>query len=114
MVLFDLGHVSSSEPFRRLVNQGYIQAAAYTDERGFHVQASEVVERAGEFFHDGKPVRREFGKIGKSLKNMITPDAMIAAFGADTLRRSEMFTGPVEQSRPRETKGGFGLFRQHG
>ncbi len=54
-VLFDLGHLSSKEPFRRLVNQGYIQAAAYTDERGFYVEASEVTERAGEFFHDDKP-----------------------------------------------------------
>ena len=33
-VLFDLGHVSSSEPFHRLFNQGMIQAFAYTDERG--------------------------------------------------------------------------------
>ena len=33
-VLFDLGHVSSFEPFRRLFNQGYIQAYAYTDARG--------------------------------------------------------------------------------
>src|SRR3546814_18408587 len=65
-VLFDLGHVSSSEPFRRLVNQGYIQAAAYTDERGFHGPASEAVERDGESFHDGKPVRRELGKFGRA------------------------------------------------
>ena len=36
-VLFDLGYVSSEEPFRRLVNQGYISAYAYTDERGFYV-----------------------------------------------------------------------------
>ena len=33
-VLFDLGHVSSFEPFRKLFNQGYIQAYAYTDARG--------------------------------------------------------------------------------
>jgi leucyl-tRNA synthetase len=45
-VLFDLGHLSSSEPFRRLYNQGYIQAAAYTDDRGFYVDAESVVERA--------------------------------------------------------------------
>ena len=43
-VLFDLGHVSSEEPFRRLFNQGYIQAYAYTDERGIYVPAAEVVE----------------------------------------------------------------------
>ncbi|MGQ0434950.1 MAG: leucine--tRNA ligase [Microthrixaceae bacterium] len=110
-VLFDLGHVSSSEPFRRLVNQGYIQAPAYTDERGFYVEASEVVERDGHFFHNDAPVNREFGKIGKSLKNMITPDDMIAEFGADTLRLYEMFTGPLDQSRPWETKAVVGVFR---
>jgi leucyl-tRNA synthetase len=110
-VLFDLGHVSSSEPFRRLVNQGYIQAAAYTDERGFYVEASEVTERDGQFFHGDQPVNREFGKIGKSLKNMITPDDMMAEFGADTLRLYEMFTGPLEQSRPWETKAVVGVFR---
>ncbi|MCB0979810.1 MAG: leucine--tRNA ligase, partial [Ilumatobacter sp.] len=33
-VLFDLGHVSSVEPFHRLFNQGYVLAAAFTDERG--------------------------------------------------------------------------------
>jgi leucyl-tRNA synthetase len=110
-VLFDLGHLSSKEPFRRLVNQGYIQAPAYTDERGFYVEASEVVERGGQFFHDDKPVTREFGKIGKSLRNMITPDDLIAEFGADTLRLYEMFTGPLEQSRPWETKAVVGVFR---
>jgi leucyl-tRNA synthetase len=110
-VLFDLGFVSSEEPFRRLVNQGYISAFAYTDERGFYVPAAEVVERDGQFFHEGKPVNREYGKIGKSLKNMVTPDEMIAAFGADTFRVYEMSTGPLEQSRPWETKAVVGSQR---
>ena len=39
-VLFDLGHVSTPEPFHRLFNQGTITAAAYTDERGAYVEAS--------------------------------------------------------------------------
>ena len=43
-VLYDLGQVSSEEPFRRLFNQGYIQAYAYTDARGTYVPAEEVVE----------------------------------------------------------------------
>ncbi len=109
--LFDLGHLSSCEPFRRLVNQGYIQAPAYTDARGFYVEASEVDERSGRFFHGESEVNREFGKIGKSLKNMITPDDLIEEFGADTLRLYEMFTGPLEQSRPWETKAVVGVFR---
>ena len=110
-VLFDLGHVSSEEPFRRLVNQGYISAFAYTDERGFYVPAAEVVERDGQFFHEGEPVNREYGKIGKSLKNMVTPDDMIGAYGADTFRVYEMSTGPLEQSRPWETKAVVGSQR---
>jgi leucyl-tRNA synthetase len=110
-VLHDLGYVSSEEPFRRLVNQGYISAFAYTDERGFYVPAAEVVEKDGEFFYEGKPVNREYGKIGKSLKNMVTPDEMIGAYGADTFRVYEMSTGPLEQSRPWETKAVVGSQR---
>ncbi|MFW3170779.1 leucine--tRNA ligase [Geodermatophilus sp. CPCC 206100] len=110
-VLFDLGYVSSEEPFRRLVNQGYISAHAYTDERGFYVPAAEVEERDGRFFHQGAEVNREYGKIGKSLKNMVTPDEMIGAYGADTFRVYEMSTGPLEQSRPWETKAVVGSQR---
>ena len=73
-VLFDLGHVSTPEPFGRLFNQGYIQAYAYRDERGIYVQADEVVQDDRGWTHDGKPVTREFGKMGKSLKNSVTPD----------------------------------------
>src|SRR3954453_12401536 len=110
-VLFDLGYVSSEEPFRRLVNQGYISAFAYTDERGFYVPAADVVESGCQFLYEGKPVNREYGKIGKSLKNMVTPDEMIEAFGADPFRVYEMSTGPLEQSRPWETKAVVGSQR---
>ncbi|MCW2636321.1 MAG: leucyl-tRNA synthetase [Blastococcus sp.] len=110
-VLHDLGHVSSEEPFRRLINQGYISAHAYTDERGFYVAASEVVEKDGAYFHEGRPVTREYGKMGKSLKNVVTPDEMIGAYGADTFRVYEMSTGPLEQSRPWETKAVVGSQR---
>ncbi len=110
-VLHDLGYVSSEEPFRRLVNQGYISAYAYTDERGFYVPAAEVEEKDGQFFFEGNPVNREYGKIGKSLKNMVTPDEMIGAYGADTFRVYEMSTGPLDQSRPWETKAVVGSQR---
>jgi leucyl-tRNA synthetase len=110
-VLYDLGHVSASEPFARLVNQGYIQAAAYVDERGFHVPAAEVEETAGGFRYRGRPVTREFGKMGKSLKNSVTPDEMYAEYGADTLRLYEMATGPLEQSRPWDTHAVVGVHR---
>ena len=72
-VLFDLGHLSSCEPFRRLVNQGYIQAPAYTDDRGFYVEASEVERARRPLLPRRRQVTREFGKIGKSLKNIDHP-----------------------------------------
>ncbi|HEX5740074.1 MAG TPA: leucine--tRNA ligase [Pilimelia sp.] len=110
-VLYDLGHVSHPEPFRRLVNQGMIQAPAYTDARGQYVEAHEVVARDGRFFHDGQEVRREFGKIGKSLRNVITPDEFCAEYGADTFRLYEMSMGPLEASRPWETRAIVGSYR---
>jgi leucyl-tRNA synthetase len=110
-VLFDLGVVGTPEPFARLFNQGYIQASAYTDARGVYVEASEVVERDGSFFYDGEPVKREFGKIGKSLKNMVSPDDMYEAYGADTLRLYEMSMGPLEASKPWETRAVSGAHR---
>ena len=114
-VLFDLGYVSSAEPFHRLVNQGYVQAFAYTDARGTYVEAANVVERDGGYFlvtEDGEQaVNREYGKMGKSLKNVTTPDEMYAAYGADTLRLFEMFTGPLEQSRPWDVKAVVGSYR---
>jgi leucyl-tRNA synthetase len=110
-VLFDLGHVSSSEPFHRLVNQGMLQLPAYTNEDGFYVEASEVIERDGEFFHSGSRVQQEFGKIGKSLKNVVNPDEFIAEYGTDTFRLFEMFSGPLDQSRPWDAKAIVGPYR---
>jgi len=114
-VLYDLGHVSSREPYRRLVNQGYIQAFAYTDSRGAYVPADEVVERDGRFVYPGPDgeveVFQEFGKIGKSLKNSISPDEICDDYGADTLRVYEMSMGPLEASRPWATKDVVGAQR---
>ena len=110
-VLFDLGHVSGPEPFQRLYNQGYIQAAAYQDSREIYVDAEAVVERDGRFWFEDQEVTRKFGKMGKSLKNSVTPDDMYAAYGADTLRLYEMFMGPLDQDRPWETKSVIGSHR---
>jgi leucyl-tRNA synthetase len=62
-VLYDLGEVSSEEPFRRLFNQGYIQAYAYTDARGSYVPAEEVVESPdGGFTWNDAPVAGSTGR----------------------------------------------------
>ncbi|MEY5039617.1 MAG: leucyl-tRNA synthetase [Actinomycetota bacterium] len=110
-VLFDLGHVSSVEPFHRLFNQGYIQAYAYRDSRGQTVPANEVEERNGEHWFENEKVSREYGKMGKSLKNVVTPDEMYDEYGADTFRLYEMSTGPLEASRPWNTRDVIGMQR---
>ena len=110
-VLFDLGFVTSQEPYRRLFNQGYVQAYAYTDSRGVYVPAAEVEEKDGKFFYDGDEVNREYGKMGKSLKNSVAPDDVVEEYGADTLRVYEMSMGPLDTSRPWATKDVVGAHR---
>jgi len=122
-VLYDLGHVSSPEPFGRLFNQGYIQAYAYQDGRGIYVDATNVVDQDGnpaievqgekgrEFFFEGKPVKQVYGKMGKSLKNAVAPDDICREYGTDTLRAYEMYMGPLEASKPWSTRDIIGMSR---
>ena len=49
--------------------------------------------------------------MGKSLKNAVSPDEMYEAYGADTLRLYEMAMGPLDASRPWETRDVVGMFR---
>ena len=110
-VLYDLGHVSTPEPFGKLFNQGYIQAYAYTDDRGVYVPAEEVVEKDGRFYYGDMEVTREFGKMGKSLKNAVGPDEIAEQYGCDTLRLYEMYLGPLEQSKVWNTQDIVGVHR---
>ena len=110
-VLYDLGHVSTREPFRRLVNQGYILADAFTDERGMYVQAAEVEHEADGYAFGGRPVTRRAGKMGKSLKNSVSPDDIYNRYGADTLRLYEMAIGPLDADRPWRTGDIIGVHR---
>lgn len=110
-VLHDLGHISSAEPFHKLYNQGMIQAFVYRDSRGIAVPAAEVEERDGAFYYAGEKVSRVLGKMGKSLKNAVTPDEICAEYGADTLRLYEMAMGPLDVSRPWDTRAVVGQYR---
>ncbi|MEV5505055.1 leucine--tRNA ligase [Streptomyces orinoci] len=110
-VLYDLGHVSSAEPFHKLFNQGMIQAYVYRDARGIAVPAAEVEERDGAYYYQGEKVSRLLGKMGKSLKNAVTPDEICAEYGADTLRLYEMAMGPLDVSRPWDTRAVVGQYR---
>jgi leucyl-tRNA synthetase len=116
-VLYDLGYVSSPEPFGRLFNQGYIQAYAYQDERGMYVDVHDVEERKeGKKIvalqkSTGAELNRNLGKMGKSLKNAVSPDEICEEFGADTLRAYEMYMGPLEASKPWSTRDIIGMSR---
>ncbi|MEU3835558.1 leucine--tRNA ligase [Streptomyces microflavus] len=110
-VLHDLGHITSAEPFHKLYNQGMIQAFVYRDSRGIAVPAAEVEERDGAFYYEGEKVSRVLGKMGKSLKNAVTPDEICAEYGADTLRLYEMAMGPLDVSRPWDTRAVVGQYR---
>ena len=79
-VLFDLGHVSTAEPFYKLVNQGLILGA------------------------DGQ-------KMSKSRGNVVNPDDVLAEFGADAFRLYEMFMGPLQDTKPWNTRGVEGVYR---
>ena len=99
-VLYDYGVATTPEPFGRLFNQGYILADAFTDARGLYVPAAEVTRTSDGWEHCGQPVTRRAGKMGKSLKNGVSPDDITDAYGADTLRLYEMAMGPLDGDRP--------------
>ncbi|MEL7089241.1 MAG: class I tRNA ligase family protein, partial [Planctomycetota bacterium] len=122
-VLYDLGHVSTPEPFGKLFSQGYIQAYCYRDQRGIPVPADQVVNQDGkpaadvqgtkgqQFFYNDQPVSEEFGKMGKSLKNAVAPDEVCERYGCDTLRLYEMYLGPLDQSKIWNTHDIVGVHR---
>ncbi|MBX9737517.1 MAG: leucine--tRNA ligase, partial [Phycisphaerales bacterium] len=121
-MLFDLGYVSTREPFAKLFNQGYIQGFAFKDSRGVYVDAFNVrlpdgtlafenQDKDGPFTYEGQPVTREYGKMGKSLKNAVAPDYVCDEYGCDTLRIYEMSMGPLEASKPWNTRDIAGAYR---
>ena len=97
-VLYDLGYVSTREPFQRLFNQGMLVSYAYKDQRGALVPLDEVEEKDGLARRkgSGEVVQRITAKMSKSLKNVVNPDDIVEMYGADTLRMFLMFMGPLE------------------
>ncbi len=111
-VLFDLGVVSTDEPYRRLFNQGMILAFAYENEAGAKVSADIVEERDGKYYNteSGVEVKQIVAKMSKSLKNVVNPDDVVSKYGADSLRLYEMFLGPLDITKPWDDKGVKGVF----
>lgn len=113
-VLFDLGLVSTREPFQKLFNQGMILAHAFKNRRGALVPVDEVEETSeGKALHkiSGEELERIVAKMSKSLRNVINPDDVISHYGADTLRMYLMFMGPLDQSRIWDSQAINGNFR---
>ena len=112
-VLFDLGVVSTKEPFQRLINQGMITSFAYQRRNKSLVPTDAVDEKDGKFYakDDGEELERVIAKMSKSLKNVVNPDEMIAGYGADSVRMYEMFMGPLTVSKPWNTQGLIGVNR---
>ncbi len=111
-VLYDLGIVSTDEPFKKLYNQGMILAFAYETETGAKVPVNMVEERDGRYFHyeTGEEVKQIVAKMSKSLKNVVNPDDVIENYGADSLRLYEMFMGPLDATKPWSDAGVKGVF----
>ena len=113
-VLYDLGLVSTKEPFQKLVNQGMITSFAYQKKNKSLVPVDKVKEiEPGKFVEEetGEEVTQVIAKMSKSLKNVINPDDFIKNYGADSVRMYEMFMGPLTESKPWATNGFMGVYR---
>lgn len=111
-VLFDLGIVSTDEPFTKLYNQGMILAFAYETSTGAKVSSDLVEEKEGKFYHieTGEELNQIVAKMSKSLKNVVNPDDVVKKYGADSLRLYEMFMGPLDERKPWADSGVKGVF----
>ena len=111
-VLYDLGIVSTDEPFQKLFNQGMILAFAYETSTGAKVTGDLVVDRDGKFFHkeSGEELKQIVAKMSKSLKNVVNPDDVVKKYGADSLRLYEMFMGPLDVIKPWADNGVKGVY----
>jgi leucyl-tRNA synthetase len=133
-VLYDIGAVSTKEPFQRLVSQGMIlgevEYTAFVDAEGKYVSAkgalqtegldavkinAEDVAKKGDGFvlaADEKiKVNARAHKMSKSRGNVVNPDDIVDAYGADSLRLYEMFMGPLRETKVWQTKGVEGCSR---
>jgi leucyl-tRNA synthetase len=101
-VLFDMGYVSTKEPFQKLRHQGTVLAHTYQDAAGRYHEFSEV-EFRGEVAHlraSGEKLKVAIEKMAKSMLNGINPDDVVREYGADVLRLYEMFMGDFELPKP--------------
>ena len=112
-VLFDLGYISTIEPFAKLFNQGMIRSFAYRDSRGVAIGYDKIDFREDGAYHKetSEKLVESIEKMSKNLKNVVNPDDVVSQYGADTLRLYEMYMGPLEASKPWSTRDVMGVHR---
>jgi leucyl-tRNA synthetase len=101
-VLFDLGYVSTPEPFKKLRHQGTVLAFSYQDSLGRYYEPGAVELKGGDAFlkTTGEKLKVSVDKMAKTKLNGINPDDVVAEHGADVLRLYEMFMGEFELPKP--------------
>ncbi|OIO02901.1 MAG: leucine--tRNA ligase [Elusimicrobia bacterium CG1_02_56_21] len=112
-VLFDLGLVSTNEPFKKLIHQGMILSYSYRDAKGLYrsYKDLEIAEDGTATTPDGETIKPVVEKMSKSKKNVVNPDEVLERYGADAFRLYEMFMGPLEDSKPWNMRGIEGVYR---
>ncbi|CAL1412884.1 unnamed protein product [Linum trigynum] len=133
-VLYDIGIVSTKEPFKCVINQGIIlgevQYTAFKDQDGNYVSADSVnasdelyqevipeekVKKSGDGYvldeNPGIQVMARAHKMSKSRGNVVNPDDVVGEYGADALRLYEMFMGPFRDTKTWNTSGIEGVYR---
>lgn len=98
------GYELDLNAFRKWRNGEYAEAS-FICENGTFVNAGDSV--SGAVYLCGSEVE----KMSKSKFNTVNPDDLVQKYGADTFRMYEMFLGPVELSKPWDTKGIEGVHR---
>ncbi len=112
-VLFDLGLVSTKEPFKKLVHQGMILSYAYRDAKGVYRSYKEldIAEDGSAKTAEGETLMPMVEKMSKSRKNVINPDEIQERYGTDAFRLYEMFLGPLEDAKPWNLRAIEGVYR---
>ncbi len=110
-VLYDIGVVSTPEPFAKLFNQGMILAFSYRDDAGRYYEPGDVVERDGGHYAGDKALTCQVEKMSKSRFNVVNPDDVVEQYGADSMRLYEMFMGPLDVAKPWQMSGVTGVRR---
>jgi leucyl-tRNA synthetase len=112
-VLYDMGLVSSKEPFKKLRHQGTVLAYSYEDSLGRYHEPSEIELRGDSAVlkATGETLKITVEKMAKSKMNGVNPDDVIRDYGADVMRLYEMFMGEFEFPKPWDPRAIEGVNR---